>query len=262
MREKVLKISVIFLLMFAIVLSAQIHLEMDPYPFNDFSKDTPYRVLQVMSGDTVEIQYGGTSTPVRLIGIEKPAHESGFEKKLSLFLQNLLHGESVYLRFEKEKTNARGQMTAYLYRAPDGLFVNLEVVRQGYGYVETDLPFKYKELFQNYAFHARVAEKGVYAPHHEDRLTLLMGILGDLLLSSVKLKFIEDNPQLLPDSISLGELNSMLDLFTLDSNKLKVTRIFISRLEDSYSDREFERFKAHYTLDSTKLEAIRLILAD
>ena len=166
MRKKVLKISASLLLMFAIVLSAQMSLEMYPYPVNDFSKDTPYKVLQLINGNTVEVQYEGTSTTVRLIGIEKPAHESDFEKKLSLFLRNLLQGESVYLRFDVERTDAHGQMQAYLYRAPDGLFVNLEVVRQGYGYVETNLPFKYKELFQNYALRARLAEKGVYAASH------------------------------------------------------------------------------------------------
>ena len=86
-----------------------------------------------------------------------------------------------------------------------------------------------------------------------------MGVLHDILLHSDRLKYIEDNLHLLPESLSLDELTSILGLFTLDSDKLKVTNLFASRLQDNYSDREFERFKDQYANESKKREAIRLI---
>jgi micrococcal nuclease len=51
---------------------------------------------------------------------------------------------------------------AYLYRAPDGLFVNLEIVRQGYGHAYTRFPFKYLNLFREYEKKAREAGRGLW----------------------------------------------------------------------------------------------------
>ena len=49
-----------------------------------------------------------------------------------------------------------------LSRLRRGLFVNLEIVRQGYGHVYTRFPFKHMELFRYYGNRARTAGKGVY----------------------------------------------------------------------------------------------------
>ena len=119
-------------------------------------------------GDTVKIQYEGKLTSVRFIGVDTPetVHPSkpveAYGKEASAFTENLLLGESVYLRFDGNRTDTYGRLLAYLYRAPDGLFVNLEIVRQGYGHVYTDFPFKHMELFRHYASKARSVEKGLY----------------------------------------------------------------------------------------------------
>ena len=59
---------------------------------------------------------------------QKPVERFG--KEASAFTRNLLLGEPVYLRFDTDRTDKYGRLLAYLYRAPDGLFVNLEIVRQ------------------------------------------------------------------------------------------------------------------------------------
>jgi endonuclease YncB( thermonuclease family) len=51
----------------------------------------------------------------------------------------------------------------YLFRQPDGLFVNQEVVRQGYGYAKTGLSFQYQDTFQAYEQRAREAGKGLWS---------------------------------------------------------------------------------------------------
>ena len=79
-----------------------------PYPVEDFSGDVAYRVLRVIDGDTVEIDYGGEVRDVRLIGVDTP--ETVHPRKLvepygeeaTTFITNLLLGESVYLRFDVE----------------------------------------------------------------------------------------------------------------------------------------------------------------
>ena len=138
------------------------------YPVEDFTGDTAYKVVRVIDGDTVKIDDNGKATNVRLIGVDTPetVHPNkpveAYGKEASNFTKNLLLGESVYLRFDVDKTDKYGRLLAYLYRAPDGLFVNLEIVRQGYGHAYTQFPFKHIELFRYYGNRARTAGKGLY----------------------------------------------------------------------------------------------------
>lgn len=59
-------------------------------------------------------------------------------------------------------TDKYGRVLAYLYRAPDGLWVNLEIIRQGYGQVYTLASFKHIELFRDYERRAREIGKGLW----------------------------------------------------------------------------------------------------
>ena len=144
------------------------------YPTEDFTEDAVYKVVRVIDGDTVKIDYNGKATNVRLIGVDTPetVHPNkpveAYGKEASNFVKNLLQGESVYLRYDAERTDTFGRLLAYLYRAPDGLFVNLEIVRQGYGHVYTRFPFRYMELFQYYGNRARTAGKGLYGSPQPD----------------------------------------------------------------------------------------------
>ena len=107
-------------------------------------------------------------TSVVLIGVdtpetvhpEKPIESYG--KEATTFIKNLLIGESIYLRFDGNRTDKYGGMIAYFYRAPDGLFVNFEIVRQGYGKVYTVFPFKHRSLFQHYSGQAQQAHRGLW----------------------------------------------------------------------------------------------------
>ena len=138
------------------------------YPVEDFAADRTYKVIRVVDGDTVKIDYNGKATNVRLIGVDTPetVHPNkpveAYGKEASNFTKNLLLGESVYLRYDVDRRDKYGRLLAYLYRAPDGLFVNLEIVRQGYGHAYTQFPFKHMELFRYYGNRARTAGKGLY----------------------------------------------------------------------------------------------------
>tara|TARA_Y100000758_G_C15822443_1_gene338809 strand:+ start:161 stop:592 length:432 start_codon:yes stop_codon:yes gene_type:complete len=131
------------------------------YPVEDFSNDQAYPVLRVIDGDTVEINHDGPAVSVRLIGVNTPetVHPSrpveAYGRETSSFTKNLLLGESVYLWFNTEKQDRYGRLLTSLYRAPDGLFVNLEIVRYGHAY--TQFPFKHVELFRHYENQARIS---------------------------------------------------------------------------------------------------------
>ena len=148
--------------------TGRIYAQLPAYPVEEFSADTAFQVHRVVDGDTVVIIHNGKPTPVRLIGVDTPetVHPQKpvevFGKEASAFTRNLLSGESVYFRFDQEKTDKYGRLLAYLYRVPDGLFVNLEIVRQGYGHAYTQYPFKHMELFRHYERQARQANKGLW----------------------------------------------------------------------------------------------------
>lgn len=139
------------------------------YPTEVFFGDTAYQVTRIIDGDTVEIRYDGKLRSVVLIGVDTPetVHPQkpveAFGSEATAFTRNLLLGESVYLRFDGDRMDKYGRLLAYLYRAPDGLFVNLEVVRQGYGKVYTVFPFKHKALFQHYGGQAQQAGRGLWS---------------------------------------------------------------------------------------------------
>ena len=131
-------------------------------------RDISYEVLRIINGDTVEIKYKGTTTSVQLIGVDapetatqsKPAERFGRES--SEFIQDFLLDESVYLRFDQTRRDKHGRLLAYIYRASDHIFVNLEVIREGYGRVETRFPFMHMERFQDYESDAQTAGRGLW----------------------------------------------------------------------------------------------------
>jgi len=137
----------------------------------DFSKLTAYPVVRVVDGDTIVVSDKGKDVKVRLVGVDtpetvhprKPVEHYG--KEASRFTTNLLKGEKVYLVGEPlpGALDRYGRTLAYVYRVPDGLFVNAEIIRQGYGHAYTQIPSKYMEEFKQLEQFARKAEKGLWA---------------------------------------------------------------------------------------------------
>lgn len=143
--------------------------QLPPIPVRDFSGSKSYRVIRVVDADTVVIKIDDTETTVRLIGVDTPetVHPQkaveAYGREASRFLTNLLKGESVYLEYELDSiTDKYNQTLAYVYRAPDGLFVNLEIIRQGYGHTYTQFPFEHLNLFRYYEQRAREVGKGLW----------------------------------------------------------------------------------------------------
>lgn len=140
-------------------------------PVLDTKGLSAYGVTEIVDGDTIKVQIGNTETTVRLIGVDtpetvhpsKPVEEYG--KEASSFTRNLLAGESVYLTSDAQSTDTDkyGRKLAYVWRYPDGMFVNLEIVRQGYGHAYTVYPFDHQQLFKTYETRAREIGKGLWA---------------------------------------------------------------------------------------------------
>lgn len=133
------------------------------------NKGNLYQVLRIIDGDTVEIKYEGDRTSVQLIGVNapetvhpgKPVERYG--KEATAFLQKLLLDKSVYLEFDGDKKDKYERLLAYVYRDSDDLFVNLEIIRQGYGQTDARFPFKYMNLFKYHESQARSGKKMMWS---------------------------------------------------------------------------------------------------
>ena len=142
-------------------------------PTPDLSALSIYEVTRIIDGDTIIVT---DNILVRLIGVDtpetahprKPVEEYG--KEASLFLTNLLKGEQVYLVGEDGalQKDRYGRTLAYVYRYPDGLFVNAEIIRQGYGHAYIEYPFVYMDEFLQLERFARQAEKGLWSERDQE----------------------------------------------------------------------------------------------
>jgi len=132
-------------------------------PAKDFAGQTACDVLRVLSGNAIVIERDGKPTAIRLIGTYVPRAD-GDVAEAGTFLSRLLEAESVYVESEPDwpARDQDGRTWAYVYRAPDGLFVNLELIRQGYARVAGAGPFAQQPLLEAYEKHARDAHKGLW----------------------------------------------------------------------------------------------------
>ncbi|MBO6514270.1 MAG: thermonuclease family protein [Phycisphaerales bacterium] len=128
-------------------------------------------VHRVIDGDSVELFLSGQIVAFELAGADAPEildhpqrvlHGSAEAKQI---LEQLVLGEEIAVLPDRRRpTDARDRRRGYLYRMPDGLFVNLEMVRLGHAKHARD-PLGFNNQAMLWAQdRARSARKGVWAP--------------------------------------------------------------------------------------------------
>lgn len=130
--------------------------------------DGPWPVARTVDGDTVVVLIDGKPTRVRMIGVDcpesvhpkKPVERLG--KEASAFTRGLLEGESVTLEYDWQRQDRYGRTLAYVFRERDGLLVNLEIIRQGFGFYYGRFPFARMEEFRAAEREAREAGRGLW----------------------------------------------------------------------------------------------------
>jgi micrococcal nuclease len=96
------------------------------------------RVVRVVDGDTIVVSAGGREDRVRYIGVDTPESVKPgtpvqcFAKRASAENRRLVAGRRVRLVADAEARDRYGRRLAYVYRAGDGLLVNLALVQGGY----------------------------------------------------------------------------------------------------------------------------------
>lgn len=125
-------------------------------------------VERVIDGDTIVVAGG---TRVRLIGVDTPETKDPrkpvqcFGPEASAYLSSVLEpGVAVRLVGDVEQRDVYGRTLAYVYRLPDGLFVNAELVRRGYAQVLTIPPnVAHADELLTLARQARDTQRGLWS---------------------------------------------------------------------------------------------------
>ena len=104
-------------------------------------------VVRTVDGDTIVVRIGGRDERVRLIGIDTPESVDPrrpvecFGKEAAARTAELLPaGTPVRLVGDVEPRDRYDRLLAYVYRASDGLFVNLALAEEGYASLATFPP--------------------------------------------------------------------------------------------------------------------------
>lgn len=127
-------------------------------------------IVRVVDGDTVVARLrDGREERVRYIGIDTPESVKPgtpvecFAKAASDANAALVEGRRVRLVADVEARDRYGRLLAYVYREPDDLFVNAELVRQGFAHASPYPPnVRFEARFRQLATEAREAAKGLW----------------------------------------------------------------------------------------------------
>lgn len=128
-------------------------------------------VVRVVDGDTIVVRTaGGREERVRYIGIDTPESVRPgtpvqcFAHRASAENQRLVEGRRVLLVADAEARDRYGRLLAYVYRRPDGLFVNAELVRDGFARTLEIRPnVRFAGRFAALARAAREAGRGLWS---------------------------------------------------------------------------------------------------
>ena len=134
-------------------------------------------VDHIVDGDTIDVIIDGTEERVRLTGIDTPeiSHAASGSRPASIgecfgeeateFTESLLPiGTPVLLERDVVGRDDYGRLLAYVYRAEDGIFVNYEIVRQGFAQPLTIPPnVTFSELMVQAAREAEADDVGLWS---------------------------------------------------------------------------------------------------
>lgn len=135
-------------------------------------------VEYVIDGDTIILD---GHEKVRLIGVDTPelndslrnarnakrwgadsAVVDDFAYHAKAYTNRMIGGKTVRLEYDWERKDKYGRTLAYVYRLPDNMFLNAEIVRQGYGFAYLRFPFKYAGQFRKFEKEAMKNKRGMW----------------------------------------------------------------------------------------------------
>ncbi len=134
--------------------------------------ENAYRVESVVDGDTIKINYNGSLTSVRIIGVDTPETVDPrttiecFGVEASDYLKQKIGGKTIRIaadttQADRDKYN---RLLRYIYL--DGEDIGLSIIANGYGHEYTyDTPYAHQTVYKKAQSEAESNNKGLWAPN-------------------------------------------------------------------------------------------------
>ena len=135
--------------------SAVVEYEFEGYTI---AEELKLEVKRVIDGDTIVLE---DERHVRYIGIDTPEKGETFYEEAREANRRFVEGKYVKIELDVEEEDRYGRTLAYVY--VDGIFVNAELVRQGYARVYSCPPnVKYEHIFLDAEQQAKLECIGIW----------------------------------------------------------------------------------------------------
>ncbi len=124
------------------------------------------QVVGVIDGDTVVVLLKGKEEKVRFIGIDSPESGKTYFKEAEEKTKELVLNKYVRLESDVSDKDQNGRLLRYVYIG--SIFVNAELVKQGYARTFTSSPdTKYEGLFKELEEEAKENRRGIWTTAEE-----------------------------------------------------------------------------------------------
>lgn len=135
------------------------------------AKTELYTVLSVTDGDTIRIDYNGTNTPLRIIGIDTPETVDQrttvqcFGRESSDYLKTKLTGKQVSIESDPTQSDRDKYNRLLRYVYLDGEDVGLSIIANGYGHEYTyNIPYQKQSEYKKAEKSAESNNLGLWSP--------------------------------------------------------------------------------------------------
>lgn len=137
----------------------------------DSTDEKTYKVLDVVDGDTIKIDYEGNKETVRLIGVDTPESVDPnkdvqcFAIEASNKTKELVSNKNVIIEFDNSQgeRDKYGRLLLYVYIPDTGEMLNENLIKEGYAFEYTyNKAYKYQKDFKSAEEFARENSKGLW----------------------------------------------------------------------------------------------------
>lgn len=130
-----------------------------------------FKVVKVVDGDTIDLDYFGKTERVRMIGVNTPESVDPrkpvecYGKEAAIEAAKLLANKMVSIESDKtqDDRDKYGRMLRYV-KIKDGPFYNLEIIKRGFAYEYTfKVPYAQQKNFKSAQTDAQKNQRGLWA---------------------------------------------------------------------------------------------------
>jgi len=140
-----------------------------PYLETEMDKKKMFKVISIIDGDTIDVSVRGKTERVRLLSVDSPETKDPrkpvqcFGAEATKKLQSMISGKFVKLTSDRTQGDRDKYKRLLRYVHDGNIFINAEMVKQGYAFSYKEYPTKYLTEFNSYEKLARENSLGLWS---------------------------------------------------------------------------------------------------